>query len=42
METNAPIPRYYLYGRLDDDAGEVEIDFLHQGKGEAELADEIR
>lgn len=29
METNAPIPRYYLYGRLDDDAGEVEIDFLH-------------
>ncbi len=24
-----PIPHYYLYGRLDDDRGEIEVDFLH-------------
>lgn len=30
MTTGTPIPRYYLYGRLDDDAAaEIELDFLH-------------
>ncbi len=29
MTSSIPIPHYYLYGRLDDDRGEVEVDFLH-------------
>ena len=30
MPGRTPIPHYYLYGRLEDDAeAEVELDFLH-------------